>query len=205
MIRASTCKGGSAAVRRLALFFALCLAAAVVRGQENIELEIESAVAQEHYLAGTKLLDGGRVEEAVHEFELALQLNGKETWHETADGATRNDYFPRRELGVAYFKLGRLDEAEKLLRDSLAVKDTARAHSYLDRVLAQRIARGTATDSRPPEIRTSIDTLSLTNADTLEFKVYVSDDTGVGLVTVNGQELYQRGSGRTLLIDHKIT
>lgn len=205
MIRASTCQRGNAAVRRLVLYFALCLAAVAARGQLVIGPEIETAVAQVHYLAGTKLLDGGRVEEAVHEFEFALQLDGEEAWHETADGATRNDYFPRRELGVAYFKLGRLDEAEKLLRDSLAVKDTARAHSYLDRVLAQRTARGAATDSRPPEIRTSIDTLSLTNAETLEFKVYVSDDTGVGLVTVNGQELYQRGSARTLLLDHRIT
>ena len=80
-----------------------------------------------YYERGTSYLAGGFHEEAAADFEQALKGRSRDTWRARTYGLHFVEYFPARELGVCYLRLGRLDEAERQLQEALAMVDTERA------------------------------------------------------------------------------
>jgi hypothetical protein len=153
-----------------------------------------------YYERGSSFLAGDMHEHAVADFQEALRGRGTDTWRARTYGLHFVEYFPNRELGIAYFHQGRFDEAEQSLTRALSHVDTARAHDYLDRIQEARIARGDIRDAAPPEIHTNLHANMLTADRLVALEISAADDTGVRAVTLNGAPLHQRGSTREVAL-----
>jgi hypothetical protein len=153
-----------------------------------------------YYERGSSFLAADQYEQAAADFQDALKGRATDTWRARTYGLHFVEYFPNRELGVAYFHQGNLDGAEQYLKLSLEQIDTARAHDYLDRVQEARIARGDIRDAEDPIIRTSVAADALVAERTLSIDITATDDTGVRSVSLNGQPLHQRGSTREITL-----
>ena len=147
---------------------------------------------------GGSFLDGGFYEEAEGDFHKALVGRSRDTWQARTYGLHFVEYFPNRELGITYYEMGRLDEAEQYLTASLEQVDTARAHHYLDEVRKAQIAQGRLQDAREPALAASIHDGAVLAARQVPITIDASDDLGVAAVSVNGRRLHQRGSAASV-------
>ncbi len=105
-----------------------------------------------YFERGTSYMDGGFYEEAVADFEKALDGRPEDTWRARTYGLHFVPYFPNRELGICLSHLERHDEARAFLTRSLQQVDTARAHHFLDETRRAQLASGKLTDARPPAL-----------------------------------------------------
>jgi hypothetical protein len=97
------------------------------------------------------------------------------------------DYFPHRELGVAYYRLGSQDDAIRELETSLVSEATAKAKFYLNKARKSRLQQ-TGRDTSPPRIVLDAprDGL-LTNRFSVRVSGQAEDDTYVAAIAVDGQ------------------
>ncbi|HEO71015.1 MAG TPA: hypothetical protein ENN80_07110, partial [Candidatus Hydrogenedentes bacterium] len=109
-----------------------------------------------YYERGASYLAGGFYDEAVLDFEQALRGRSADTWQARTYGLHFVEYFPNRELGVAYYHLNDLDTAESYLKGSLSDVDTDRAHYYVALVTRKRIAMGELEDAMEPVIEAAV-------------------------------------------------
>lgn len=147
-----------------------------------------------YYERGESFLAGGFYQEAAADFQQALAGRSRDSWNARTYGMHFVEYFPNRELGVAYFHLGRVDDAEPLLAASLQQVDTARAHDYLDRVKKAKLAKGELTDSTAPTVESSLTDGAVLSTREVPVEIHASDDLAVSIVELNGRRLHQRGS-----------
>lgn len=138
---------------------------------------------------GVSFLNGGFYAEAVSDFQQALAGRSTDTWRARTYGLHFVEYFPNRELGVAYFHLGQLDDAETYLQRSLAQVDTARAHYYLDQITRARIESGQIVDEAPPALETTLGAAAIVAEPLLDFEIAAQDDVGVAEVVVSVAEI----------------
>ena len=97
------------------------------------------------------------------------------------------DYFAHRELGAAYYHLGRYEDALKELDTSLSTVDTGKAKFYINKV-RKALIEASNEDTAPP----SIDVASLaegevTNSFKLKLEGEVADDTYAEKIAVNDE------------------
>jgi hypothetical protein len=147
-----------------------------------------------YYERGTSFLAGKFYAEAERDFLQALRGRAKDTWRARTYGLHFVEYFPKRELGITYFYMDRLDEAERWLNDSLADIDTERAHFFLDEIKRKKIAQGTLRDERAPEIGIVAERGAILSETELPLELDVKDDVGVTEVKVNAEPVPMRGS-----------
>jgi len=157
-----------------------------------------------YYERGTSWLAGEVYDEAEADFKKALAGRSRDTWQARTYGLHFVEYFPNRELGVACYQVGRLDEAEQYLETSLEQIDTARAHHYLDLVKRTKIAKGILADTTGPGLRVSLDEDRIVASREVRFNIAASDDIGVANVRVNRRTLYQRGSSETVEFEDSV-
>lgn len=143
---------------------------------------------------GSSYLSGKMYNEAKADLLKAIDGRSGDTWRARTYGLHFVEYFPNRELGVVEFHLGNLEAAEAALKTSLETVDTERAHYYLDLVRREQIAKGAVQDSTEPEVNTTIEPGRILASRELTFEVDTTDDVGVAELTVNGEEVYQRGA-----------
>ncbi|MBI4556960.1 MAG: hypothetical protein HY706_05195 [Candidatus Hydrogenedentes bacterium] len=143
--------------------------------------------------------------EAEADLKEALRGRSVDSWRARTYGLHFVEYFPNRELGVAYYHLGRLDDAETYLNTSLQQIDTARAHDYLDMVKRKKLEQGALNDTSAPSLDTTIKDGTLTAAMELPLGINASDDLGVAEVRLNGRQLHQRGSATQLSFEDSLT
>jgi hypothetical protein len=146
------------------------------------------------YERGCSYLSGEFYKEAEADFKQALVGRTRDTWQARTYGLHFVEFFPNRELGVTYYYLGRLDDAERFLKTSLDQIDTDRVHYYLDLVTKAKIARGELKDAAPPSVDPSIRDGAITASREVPLEIRASDDVAVARVSVNGKVLPQRGS-----------
>lgn len=158
-----------------------------------------------YYERGGSYLAGGFYEEAESDFRTALAQRGEDTWTARTYGMHFVEYFPNRELGVACYHLGRLDEAESYLQSSIGQVDTARAHFYLDEVKKAQIARGDLNDAQDPAVTASLADGAVVATPNVPLEIAAVDDTGVYAVKVNGRVLHQRGSAEKVTFEDELT
>lgn len=133
-----------------------------------------------HYERGRSFLDGGFLDEAVSDLEVALSLRAEDQrWARTYGLHFIPEYFPNRELGVALFRQGRLDEAARRLEISLAQEPSALAAHFLNQVRAAQV-RQQGGDTQPPRLSANFD------PELGVITVQASDDTFVVSVRVDG-------------------
>lgn len=168
-----------------------------------------------YYERGASFLKGGFHAEAAADFEEALRGRSRDSWRARTYGLHFVEYFPNRELGIAEYRLGNLEQAEDLLQRSLEQIDTERAHHYLDLVKKEQIAQGVLQDTGGPSVNVHLAAAGLTGVQApaapeepvrledgrlvvagwqVACGIDASDDTGVSGVALNGERLPQRGS-----------
>jgi hypothetical protein len=153
-----------------------------------------------YYERGGSFLKGGLYEQAAQDFEHAIGLRSEDAWTARTYGMHFVEYFPQRELGVAYYHLGQLDQAEEYLRKSLEDVDTARAHHYIDLITQARIAQGDLTDAEAPVVAGSVPEL-LSASREVPLNISAADDIGVAEVRLDGAQLPQRASAEKLVFE----
>lgn len=109
-----------------------------------------------YYERGASFLAGEFYDEAMADFSKALDGRTRDSWRARTYGLHFEAFFPNREMGIALFKLGRLDEAETYLARSLEQIDTERAHYYLDEVRRAKIVSGVLQDLDSPVLQTTL-------------------------------------------------
>lgn len=151
-----------------------------------------------YYERGLALQALDALDRAEADFKKALSGRSTDSWRARTYGLHFGEYFPTRELGITYFKAGRLDEAEQALTKALEQVDTERAHYYLDRVKKAKVAQGLIPDDNNPQLSTGLVSGSYVAERSVQFDINASDDAGVFCVAVNGREFYQRGSQKAI-------
>jgi tetratricopeptide (TPR) repeat protein len=157
-----------------------------------------------YYERGCSYLAGNLNSEAEADLKKAVSMRSQDSWQARTYGLHFVEYFPNRELGVAYFQMGRLEDAERCLRTSLEQIDTDRTHHYLDQVTRRKIAQGTIQDTSEPAVSTSVEEKTLISSRELAIEIKASDDVGVASVEVNGEPLPQRGSAEEVSFKDEI-
>lgn len=104
------------------------------------------------YERGTSFSDGKFWEEAAADFKKALKQRDRDQRAARTYGMHFVDYFPHRELGIVYFRMGRHREAQKELEASLSTADTGRAKYYLNEV-RKALLEASQADRAAPVIR----------------------------------------------------
>jgi len=89
----------------------------------------------ESYEKGLREMEKGNWEQAIRYFKEAIKIKNKDTKKIRAYGMRFIEYFPHREMGVAFYHLGNFKMAARHLRLSLKFQYSKRAEEYLRRVL----------------------------------------------------------------------
>jgi len=103
------------------------------------------------YERGLSYSDGGFWQEAVADFQEALKQRDRDQRRARTYGMHFTDYFPHRDLGVAYYNLGKFDEAQKELELSLSQAETGKAKHFLNEV-RRSLLKQAGTDAAPPAV-----------------------------------------------------
>ncbi len=149
-------------LKRLAYISVLFLAAVVIgcaTEQDSSSAKGETDYAKifrgrwwSYYDRGSFYLEKKQFELAAADFSAALTGRSTDTWRARTYGLHFVEYFPNRELGIAYYEAGKLEEAQPLLEKSLQEVDTVRARHYLDLVKETKISKGVIQDTTAPAI-----------------------------------------------------
>lgn len=105
-----------------------------------------------YYERGASYLSGDFYAEAESDLRKAIDGRSRDTWAARTYGMHFVEYFPNRELGIVYYKMDRLDEAQQYIEASLGQVDTERGHYYLDLIKRAKIARGKLDDISNPTL-----------------------------------------------------
>ena len=141
----------------------------------------------DYYLRGVSYSDGEFWEDAASDFSTAVHKRKDDQRRARTYGMHFIDYFPNRELGIAYFHLGKFQEAIQALETSLKTADSARAKFYLNKARSAWLNE-TNLDKRPPALTV---TYPPAGYRTNDFSVSVSgtarDDFFISNISFNGK------------------
>jgi len=107
----------------------------------------------------------------------------------------RDDYFPNRELGVAYYYEGQVDTAIKYLNLSLATEPSARARDYLLQIRRQQLRdseRQGRLQHQPVQfdLQLDVEPEQLVNRAQLQLRGVIASEFGVEQVWINGRRTF---------------
>jgi hypothetical protein len=142
------------------------------------------------YERGNSYAEGGYWEDAIRDYEEALKGRSRDQRSARTYGLLNYiDYFPHRELGVAYYHLERYEQAVSELERSLEDTESAKAKYYLNRSRKAILLRDRK-DTRAPTIRVSSPRQSeMVREFEVEVEGEVSDDFFVAALWINDEAL----------------
>jgi hypothetical protein len=138
-----------------------------------------------YYERAVSYSEGGYYSDAANDLATALGMRDTDGRRARTYGMHFVDYFPHREMGIAYLGLGRPEDAIRELELSMSQEDTAKSKFYLNKAReavllkshAERTGPSVALDSQLPGVTGAIEiTVSGT----------ATDDGYVSAVSVNG-------------------
>jgi len=148
-----------------------------------------------YYERGLSYAEGKCFDSALADFKEAAKLRAKDQRQARTYGVEFIDYFPHREMGKAYYELGKLDSAKQELEISINHYPSAKAKFYSDKVLKAVLeAQG-----KPPDMPK----FEISNSDNLRTKnnwVSVSgraeDSSYVSAIKVDGNPIFLKASAK---------
>ena len=146
-----------------------------------------------YYERGLSFSDGEFHKEAIADFSEAIRQRDKDQRMARSYGMHFIDYFPHRELGIAFFETGDLTAARKELELSLSHFPSAKARFYLDRVRKALIEQ-TLQEAPAPRITVDHPADELwTRDDPLIISGVVEDQNYVAGITIGGARSFWKG------------
>jgi len=186
------------------IILVLCLAVLITGCRTYVQLEPVQADGKvcgklkgyrfwNYYEAALSFVDCEQYQQAAAYFLQAIELRDVDKQRVRTTGLDFTDwgypffgYYPHRELGIVYYKLGRIEPAKIELEKSIASEVSQRAHYYLDQVRKEWIFNR---DHQNPEIFVKgSEAVMLTNALSAVIIGTARDDTYVRQVWVGGKE-----------------
>jgi curli biogenesis system outer membrane secretion channel CsgG len=142
-----------------------------------------------YYERGCSFLDGGFYSEAERDLRVALTGRKRDQlWPRTYGLHFIPEYFPHRELGIALFQQGRIEEAISELQMSLGQRFSARAAYYLNQARTQQI-RSTGADKEPPSVTfLAPDSGQVIGTARAEVRGMARDDTFIAGIVVKNEK-----------------
>ncbi len=173
-----------------------------------IEVQKQKPIPQEllaNYQQGTVLTKAGKWAEAIPWFKKAIIPEYADCRPVSAKNLAYEDFFPRRELGIAQYQLGNYAEAMRLLEESLAGEESDKTRYYLDLARSQYLKQ-TQADKQTPKISVGfpVGTGYLKELHGL-VEGKINDDFFVSAVNINGQKLYLPFSQRAFPFSEEIS
>jgi len=142
------------------------------------------------YERGCSFASGEFWLEAIDDFKEALKQRDEDGYRARTYGMHFVDYFPHRELGMAYYYTKQYFEAVEELSTSLSQVETAKAKYFLNKVRRETLQK-THSDKLPPLITNlSLGDGQITNLFDVELTGVVEDDTFVSSIAINGSYLF---------------
>jgi len=142
------------------------------------------------YERGCSFASGEFWDNAIADFKEALKQRDRDGYRARTYGMHFVDYFPHRELGIAYYYTKQYPEAIEELATSLFQIETAKAKYFLNKA-RRKVLQRTQSDTFPPSITNlSLSDGEVTNLFDVELAGVVGDDTFVSSVTVNDAPLF---------------
>ncbi len=149
------------------------------------------------YERGLERSSKGQLQEAAEDFETAAGEKAGATVPRPKDARRVRtygmhfiaDYFPHRELGIAYYRMKRFAEAEKELLVSLSHTPSAKAKAYLNLARAEMLREKPAQDA-PPSLRLRTPVAKYLNTKTVKLAGVARSKNYISAIFVNGQRLF---------------
>jgi TolB-like protein/tetratricopeptide (TPR) repeat protein len=140
-----------------------------------------------YYERALSFADGQFWDEAISDLMEAVNQRDEDQRMARTYGMHFVDYFPHRELGVAYYHRGDLDLAEKELETSLEMADTGKAKHYLNLVRKKKLEISRADQASPLITLAAASRQTLSNRFKFEIKGEVKDDFYARDISINDQ------------------
>lgn len=157
-----------------------------------------------YYERGLSYIEGEFFEDAIRDFQSAIEQRRDDHWRSRTYGMHLINYFPHRELGVIYYILKRYHEAEEELEDSLKTAESAKAKYYLNKT-RKAILRETGADKLFPTIKIIHPTDGMiTNEFSVTLDSEVEDDYYIASVSINLIPLPLELSAKKVLLKEKL-
>jgi Glucodextranase, domain B len=141
----------------------------------------------DYYDRGSSYATGEYWNEALADFQAAIQQRHDDQRQARTYGMHRSDYFPHRELGIVYYRQGHYPEAIDELTTSLSSVDTAKAKFYLNKARRSFLQQSRRDTAAPRIAFTTPPDGLLTNRLSVTVAGYAEDDTYVSALVVHGQ------------------
>ncbi|MCP4353984.1 MAG: hypothetical protein GY795_51720 [Desulfobacterales bacterium] len=150
------------------------------------------------YERALSFADGGFWTESENDLREAIKQKKDDERRVQTFGMHFIDYFPHRELGIALYHKGNIEDAIKELTTSLINVKSTKAELYLDKARKALIERGDL-DRQPPEIIISYPVHPFfTNKLSVVIRGIARDDTFVRHIKVGGKEVRVDVSNREI-------
>jgi hypothetical protein len=151
-----------------------------------------------YYERGLSFAEGEFYQEAITDFTHAINQRPQDQRTSRTYGMHFIDYFPHREIGIVYFKIGNLERAKVALELSLDHFPSAKAYFYLDQVRKTMIKKKTK-EINPPKISLNFQTEEIwTREDPVVVSGVVEDDYYVSSILVGGLAVFLESSQKRI-------
>jgi tetratricopeptide (TPR) repeat protein/TolB-like protein len=144
-----------------------------------------------YYERGLSYAEGNFYQEAVSDLKQALEQRSQDQRMARTYGMHFVDYFPHRELGIAYYRMGDLKAAQGELELSISQYPSSKARFYLDQVRKTLIEKEGG-EVKPPKLVFDLRNGEIwTRDDPVTISGVAEDEKYVAGVSIMGVTLFQ--------------
>lgn len=173
-------------MRRLLLLFASFILASLLVAEPASSDEFRGKWWH-YYQRGMGYTDEKKLDEAVKDLKKAIDMRDKDQRMARTYGMHFIDYFPHRELGIAYLGKGSLDAAIRELEESVRSEESAKGVYYLNAARKAKLSGGKQALPAPLEIGFEKPREAVITRDrSLRVSAKVASGAFVSRITVNG-------------------
>ena len=155
------------------------------------------------YERGLSYSEGGFWQEAAADFKEALRQRDRDQRRARTYGMHFTDYFPHRDLGIAYYQLGQYQDAQKELELSLGQAETGKAKFYLNEV-RRALLKQAGTQSAPPAVSLGLSEGQVTNSFKMDVRGEVKSEAYANSVAINDEPQFVELSEKKLPFSREI-
>ncbi len=159
----------------------------------------------DYYARGMSYAAGEYWDEAIADFKEARRRRGKDQRRARTYGMHFIDYFPNRELGIAFYNTGKYPEAIECLETSIRSYKTARAAFYLNKARGKWLEE-TNLDRKAPDLSivTPLESQIIRDL-SIRIKVRARDDYFVSGVSFNEVSVPLEYTQKEVSVSHEVS